>query len=65
MASVGLFQYMEKLPGSGCVFRTGKAEEKTQQMFQSRQQESMERLYRQIEEEMEKEEKEGRRGSNE
>ena len=50
---------MEKLPGGGCVFRTGKAEEKTQQVFQGKQQESMEKLYRQIEEEVEKEEKEG------
>ena len=50
---------MEKLPGGGCVFRTGKAEEKTQQVFQGKQQESMEKLYRQIEEEVEKEEREG------
>ena len=50
---------MEKLPGGGCVFRGGRAEEKVQQIFQSKQQENMEKLYRKIEQEMEREEKEG------
>ena len=50
---------MEKLAGGGCVFRSGKEEEKVQQSFQSQQQESMEKVYRLIEKEMEKDEKEG------
>lgn len=41
------------------MFRTGKAEEKMQQTFQAKQQGSMEKLYRQIEDEMEREEKHG------
>ncbi|XP_060591856.1 uncharacterized protein LOC132746650 [Ruditapes philippinarum] len=55
--------YMEKLNGGGCVFRTRRCEDRERQEFDTRKQREMEKVYRQMEQTAEKEEKLERRRS--
>jgi hypothetical protein len=50
---------MEKLSGGGCVFRTRRCEDRERQEFDTRKQREMEKVYRQMEQTAEKEEKLG------
>ena len=50
---------MEKLPGGGCVFRSCRDEEKVQLQYQTQRQAEMEKLYNQIQEQIEKEQRQG------
>ena len=47
-----LSQYMEKLPGGGCMFRSQRNEDKARQEYEHIKQSEMEKLYRKIEEQM-------------
>ncbi|KAL4227986.1 Breast cancer 2 [Mactra antiquata] len=46
--------YMEKFDGGGCTFRTNKCEEQARQEYETRKQIEMEKVYRQIESTLEK-----------
>ena len=50
------FQFMEKLPKGGCVFRTVEMEEKARRKHEERRQSLGEKLCSQLQAEMEKEE---------
>ncbi|KAK3602522.1 hypothetical protein CHS0354_029340 [Potamilus streckersoni] len=53
--------YMEKLPEGGCVFRNETAEIRERQNHENQQQDNMERFYQNMEQQMEKEDKDERR----
>ncbi|KAL3866219.1 hypothetical protein ACJMK2_043541 [Sinanodonta woodiana] len=53
--------YMEKLHEGGCVFRNETAEMRERQNHENQQQDNMERFYQNMEQQMEKEDKEERR----
>lgn len=50
---------MEKLEGGGCTFRTSKCEERARQEFENRKQAEMEKVFRLVESEAEKDEVKG------
>ncbi|XP_052797202.1 uncharacterized protein LOC128229360 [Mya arenaria] len=54
--------YMEKLSGGGCLFRSGSAEERARREFESRKQTEMEKLYSRLQEEMEIEDRQEKKG---
>ncbi|WAQ97822.1 BRCA2-like protein [Mya arenaria] len=55
-------EYMEKLSGGGCLFRSGSAEERARREFESRKQTEMEKLYSRLQEEMEIEDRQEKKG---
>lgn len=54
------FQFMEKFEGGGCIFRTGRCEDRARQEYEVKKQTEMEKLYRQMENMVEKEQKQGK-----
>ena len=51
---------MEKFDGGGCVFHTQRCEDRERQEFESHKQREMEKVYRQMEDIAETEEKHGK-----